>query len=101
MFAIVLRNFITNAIKFSHANSIVKITTGLIGDNVSVNVIDNGVGMNDELVKKLLEKLNYESEFGTKGEKGTGLGLIIAKDYIEQNGGNLGIESKTGAGSNF
>jgi PAS domain S-box-containing protein len=101
MFAIVLRNFITNAIKFSHANSTIKITTELINDKVKVNVIDNGIGMKDELVKKLLEKLNYESEFGTKGEKGTGLGLIIAKDYIEQNGGNLGIESKVGAGSNF
>ncbi len=101
MFAIVLRNFITNAIKFSHLNSTVKITTELINDKVKVNVIDNGIGIKDELVKKILEKLNYESEFGTKGEKGTGLGLIIAKDYIEQNGGKLGIESKVGAGSNF
>jgi PAS domain S-box-containing protein len=101
MFAIVLRNFITNAIKFSHLNSTIKITTELINDKVKVNVIDNGIGMKDELVKKLLEKLNYESEFGTKGEKGTGLGLIIAKDYIEQNGGKFSIESKVGAGSNF
>ncbi|HVX25416.1 MAG TPA: PAS domain S-box protein [Parafilimonas sp.] len=101
MFAIVLRNFVTNAIKFSHANNIVKIKTELVEDKVRVSVIDNGVGMNDELVKKLLDKLNYESEFGTKGEKGTGLGLIISKDYIEQNGGKMGIESKEGAGSNF
>lgn len=101
MFAIVLRNFITNAIKFSHLNSVIKIATDLIADKVRVSVTDKGVGMNDELVKKLLEKLNYESEFGTKGEKGTGLGLIIAKDYIEQNGGKLGIESKVGEGSNF
>ena len=101
MFAIVLRNFITNAIKFSHQNSTIKITTELINNKVKVNVIDKGIGMKEELVKKLLEKLNYESEFGTKGEKGTGLGLIIAKDYIEQNGGKFGIESKVGAGSNF
>jgi signal transduction histidine kinase len=57
--------------------------------------------MNNELVQKLLDKLNYESSFGTKGEKGTGLGLVIAKDYIEQNGGKLGIESKEGEGSTF
>jgi len=101
MFAIVLRNFVTNAIKFSHANSVIKITTGLIDDKVRVSVIDSGVGMNNELVQKLLDKLNYESSFGTKGEKGTGLGLVIAKDYIEQNGGKLGIESKEGEGSTF
>ncbi len=101
MFAIVLRNFVTNAIKFSHANTVIKITTDLFEDKVRVSVIDNGVGMNEELVKKLLDKLNYESEFGTKGEKGTGLGLIISKDYIEQNGGKMGIESKEGVGSNF
>jgi PAS domain S-box-containing protein len=101
MFAIVLRNFVTNAIKFSHPNSVVKIVTDLIDDKVRVSVIDTGVGMNKELVQKLLDKLNYESSFGTKGEKGTGLGLVIAKDYIEQNGGKLGIESKEGEGSNF
>lgn len=101
MFAIVLRNFVTNAIKFSHVKSTIKITTDLADDKVRVNVIDTGVGMNDELVSKLLDKLNYESSFGTKGEKGTGLGLVIAKDYIEQNGGKLGIESKEGSGSNF
>lgn len=101
MFAIVLRNFVTNAIKFSHPNTVIKITTDLIEDKVRVSVIDSGIGMNEELVKKLLDKLNYESAFGTKGEKGTGLGLIISKDYIEQNGGKMGIESKEGAGSNF
>ena len=101
MFAIVLRNFITNAIKFSYPDSIIKITTDLIEDKVRVNVRDSGIGMNEALVQKLLEKLNYESAFGTKGEKGTGLGLIIAKDYIEQNGGKLGIESKEKAGSTF
>jgi PAS domain S-box-containing protein len=101
MFAIVLRNFITNAIKFSYPKSIIKITTELIREKIQVSVIDSGKGMNDELIKKLLGKLNYESEFGTKGEKGTGLGLVIAKDYIEQNGGEFGIESKEGEGSKF
>ncbi len=101
MFAIVLRNFITNALKFSYANNVIKIETELIKDKVEITVKDNGTGMNAEMVKKLLEKLNYESAFGTKGEKGTGLGLIIAKDYIEKNGGKMGIESKEGAGSQF
>jgi PAS domain S-box-containing protein len=101
MFAIVLRNFVTNAIKFSHPNSVIKIATDLIDEKVLVSVIDTGVGMNNDLVQKLLDKLNYESSFGTKGEKGTGLGLVIAKDYIEQNGGKLGIESKEGEGSKF
>ena len=57
--------------------------------------------MNEKLVQKLLNKINHESTFGTSGEKGTGLGLIMAKEYIEQNGGKMGIKSKPGEGSNF
>jgi signal transduction histidine kinase len=101
MFAIVLRNFISNAIKFSYPNTIIKIITEPVGEMINIKVKDSGKGMNDDLVKKLLGKLNYESEFGTKGEKGTGLGLVIAKDYIEQNGGEFGIQSKEGEGSTF
>ena len=66
-----------------------------------ISVKDNGVGMKKELAEKILRKLNYESSFGTKGEKGAGLGLIIAKDYIERNNGEMYMESVDGEGSIF
>ncbi len=101
MFAVVLRNFITNAIKFSYADGEIVIETELHNDQVRITVKDSGTGMSEMLVQKLLNKINHESTFGTNGEKGTGLGLIMAKEYIEQNGGKMGIESKPGEGSKF
>ena len=101
MFAIVLRNLITNAIKFSFEEGIIEIETEMFGDEVKVSVRDFGTGMSQELVQKLMYKLNHESTYGTSGEKGTGLGLFMTKDYIEENGGRLGIESTPGEGSTF
>jgi len=101
MFAIVFRNFISNAIKFSSEQSSIIVSTAIQNDKLLISVKDTGVGMKDELAEKLLNKLNYESSFGTKGEKGAGLGLIIAKDYIERNNGEMYIESEEGKGSIF
>jgi PAS domain S-box-containing protein len=101
MFAIVLRNFISNAIKFSKTRSKIIISTAIKNEKLMISVKDTGVGFKKELAEKLLRKLNYESSFGTKGEKGAGLGLIIAKDYIERNNGKMYIESEEGKGSVF
>ena len=101
MFAIVLRNFISNAIKFSKPKSTITVSAKPKKDKLLVSVKDTGVGLREELAEKLLRKLNYESTFGTSGEKGAGLGLIIAKDYIERNNGKMYIESKPGKGSTF
>ncbi len=101
MFAVVLRNLITNAIKFSYPGGQLIIDTELYNNEVRISVKDSGTGMSEKLVQKLLNKINHESTFGTSGEKGTGLGLIMAKEYIEQNGGKMDIKSKPGEGSNF
>ncbi|MEO8711518.1 MAG: PAS domain S-box protein [Parafilimonas sp.] len=101
MFAIALRNFISNAIKFSKTCSIIIISTTVKNEKLLISVQDTGVGFKNELAEKLLRKLNYESSFGTRGEKGAGLGLIIAKDYIERNNGEMYIESEEGKGSVF
>ncbi|MBV9963059.1 MAG: PAS domain S-box protein [Parafilimonas sp.] len=101
MFAIVVRNFVSNAIKFSKENSTVIVSTSIQNGKLLVSVKDTGIGIKKDLVKKLLNKLNYESSFGTKGEKGAGLGLIIAKDYIERNNGEMFIESEEGKGTTF
>ena len=101
MFAIVLRNFISNAIKFSNPKSKIIVSSEVINQELKISVKDAGVGLKKDIINKLNNKLNYESSSGTKGEKGSGLGLIIAKDYIERNNGTMYIESERGKGSTF
>ncbi|MEP6467930.1 MAG: PAS domain-containing sensor histidine kinase [Parafilimonas sp.] len=101
MLAIVLRNFISNAIKFSNPNSKITVSTTVDNQMLKISVTDTGVGLKKETIERLNSKLNYESSYGTKGEKGSGLGLIIAKDYIERNNGEMYIESEVGKGSTF
>jgi len=101
MFAIVLRNFISNAIKFSNPKSKIIVSSEVINQELKISVKDAGVGLKKDIINKLNNKLNYESSSGTKGEKGSGLGLIIAKDYIERNNGTMFIESEQGKGSTF
>jgi two-component system sensor histidine kinase/response regulator len=101
MFDIVLRNFITNALKFSKPGNKIIVASETVGNKLFIHVRDFGIGMKKELADKILNKQNYESTYGTKGEKGAGLGLIIAKDYIEKNGGEMFIKSKENAGTIF
>ncbi|MEP6682998.1 MAG: PAS domain S-box protein [Parafilimonas sp.] len=101
MFAIALRNFISNAIKFSNPKSKIIVSSAVINQELKISVTDTGVGLKKDTINKLNNKLNYESSSGTKGEKGSGLGLIIAKDYIERNNGEMYIESEQGKGSTF
>ncbi|HEY2727609.1 MAG TPA: HAMP domain-containing sensor histidine kinase, partial [Parafilimonas sp.] len=101
MFAIVLRNFISNAIKFSNRQSKIIVSTAVMHQTLKISVKDSGVGITKEMADKLMLKLNYEPSYGTNGEKGAGLGLIIAKDYVERNNGEMYIESEEGKGSIF
>jgi signal transduction histidine kinase/ligand-binding sensor domain-containing protein len=96
----VLRNLLTNAIKFTEAGTIrveVEEKNGLC----KVSVEDTGIGMPADKAQKLFEIGHSKSTEGTRGETGTGLGLIICKDFIEKNGGNISVESELGKGSTF
>jgi signal transduction histidine kinase len=66
-----------------------------------VTVTDTGVGMSEEVVKKLFRLDTKLTTKGTANEKGTGLGLILCKEFIEKNGGRMGVESEVGKGSRF
>jgi two-component system, sensor histidine kinase LadS len=101
MIEFILRNLLSNAIKFSHRNSEVSIRATHENQEISIEVTDNGVGMSEAKIKKLLEKHTTISRRGTEKEKGTGLGLLISKEFIEKNSGKLSIESETGKGSKF
>jgi len=97
----VLRNLITNAIKFSYPNSEVIIDARENDEICEISVTDFGIGIAKENIDKLFTLENKFSTKGTAKERGSGLGLIICKDFIEKIGGKLFIESEYGKGSKF
>ena len=101
MINLVLRNLLTNAIKFSEAGDLIEVGAKLDGENYIVSVKDSGVGISPEVQKILFEKTSGYSTRGTANEKGTGLGLILCKEFVERNGGKIWLESELGKGSTF
>ncbi|MFW6352580.1 MAG: response regulator [Bacteroidota bacterium] len=98
----VLRNLLSNAIKYSKAESRIEITVDQNKDFVRLEVKDFGMGMRPEQMEKLRENdLNTQSTPGTQNEKGSGLGLVLVKDFVMKNNGSLGFDSKLGKGSVF
>jgi signal transduction histidine kinase len=107
MLATVLRNLITNAIKFSFPNSKINIYADLQinnnqnGRNVEFEVCDTGVGISTENLAKLFKVGEKVKTKGTAEEKGSGFGLILCKEFVERNGGIIYAESEPGKGSTF
>ncbi len=97
----VIRNLLFNAIKYSSAGSEVDIICSHINGKLQVDIKDKGIGINEEDLKKLFRIDVNISRNGTAGEKGTGLGLIICKEFIEANGGKIWAVSKLNEGSTF
>lgn len=96
----VLRNLISNSIKFSNNGDKVVISAENTPDDmVIVKVVDNGEGIPQERIEKLFTLSENKSTLGTNREKGTGLGLIICKEFIQKNNGQLWIESVVGSGT--
>lgn len=101
MLQAVLRNLITNAIKFTNQGGLISITAEILPDCSKITVADNGVGMDQETQKSLFHIDTTVTTTGTANEKGTGLGLIICKEFIEKHGGRIRVESEPGKGSKF
>jgi signal transduction histidine kinase len=97
----VLRNLISNAIKFTPEGGSIGVTLQTSDKGISVAVSDNGVGMSAEVVAKLFRIDTKHSTKGTANERGTGLGLILCREFIEKNGGTLSVSSESGKGSVF
>jgi signal transduction histidine kinase len=97
----VVRNLISNAIKFTPVGGEVVLSTSRVNKHIQIMVADNGVGMGKESMKRLFKLGTKVSTLGTSQEKGTGLGLILCKDFVEKNGGTIGVESVEGKGSKF
>ncbi len=101
MFRSILRNLISNAIKFTPRKGKIMILTIVKNGFLEVSVKDNGMGMSEEIKNNLFKIGVYQSTKGTEKEKGTGLGLILCKDFVHKHGGELWVESELGKGSTF
>lgn len=98
---LVIRNLITNAIKFTNDKGEVRVNALPQGNEWVVSVKDNGVGMATEVLRILFDKTSPYTTRGTANEKGTGLGLILCKEFVEKNGGKIWVESAEDYGSTF
>jgi signal transduction histidine kinase/ligand-binding sensor domain-containing protein len=101
MIRTILRNLISNAIKFTHKNGKVEVKAMIINNQVEISVSDSGIGMTKETMAKLFRIDANLSTRGTEDEKGTGLGLFLCKEFVEKHGGKIWVESESGKGSVF
>jgi signal transduction histidine kinase len=101
MISTVIQNLLHNAIKFSSAGDLVEIGISKEEGLVKVSVEDHGVGMTEPDLKELFNLASQRVSAGTDGEKGTGLGLIICKEFVERNGSKLIVKSVPDQGSTF
>jgi PAS domain S-box-containing protein len=102
MFETVIRNLVSNAIKFTPKSGEINVSATTTPDNiVEIKICDTGIGMNRELINRLFLLNEKPNRKGTEGEPSTGLGLLLCKEFIEKHNGNIWVESEEGKGSTF
>ena len=101
LFSAIVRNLVSNAVKFSRHNSVVFIDYNKVNDMIVFSVRDTGIGMNQNQVNELFSLTHFFSRRGTAGERGTGLGLKIVKEYINKLGGKIWVASELNLGTTF
>lgn len=101
MISTVLRNLLSNAIKFTNPGGEIVISAEHKGPETTISVQDNGVGIEKSDLEKLFHIDSASSTPGTQNEKGTGLGLLLCKDFVEKHGGKIWVKSERGVGSTF
>ncbi|ASB49127.1 sensor histidine kinase [Alkalitalea saponilacus] len=101
MLKTILRNLISNAIKFTNQYGMIKVSSIKQGDFESITVSDNGVGMDTKTLSELFDTSKKFTSEGTAGEQGTGLGLLLCKEFTERHGGQISAKSERQKGSHF
>jgi len=102
MLQTILRNFVSNAVKFTPKRGQISVSAKTIDDKiVEIAISDSGIGMNHEMVENLFRPDVQMNRKGTEGEPSTGLGLLLCKEFIEKQDGKIWVESQEGKGSTF
>ena len=101
MIQVVIRNLVSNAIKFTPDGGSIILKVSGNGNMANISVIDTGTGIPDEIKRDLFKMDKTITEQGTSGERGTGIGLLLCKDFVEKNKGQISVESILGKGSEF
>lgn len=99
--SLIIRNLLVNAVKFNKSGGSITITSVIHGNEVAVSVIDSGIGISSSDLEKLFNKDTHFTHLGTNQERGTGLGLMLVKEFVEKNGGTISVASELGKGSTF
>lgn len=97
----ILRNLVTNAVKFTGKGGKIEISAEKENDYLNISVSDNGIGMDEQTKQTIFDIISKKSRPGTNEEEGTGLGLILAKEFVEKNGGKISVASEPGSGTTF
>ncbi len=97
----ILRNLISNAIKYTHRGGKIVVKAISQNDLAKISIIDNGVGIAPDILEKLFKISEKISTPGTEKEPGTGLGLVLCKEFVEKHGGQLRVSSELEKGSEF
>ena len=101
MLKTVLRNLISNAIKFTHEAGSIELSSVETDEGISISVKDSGVGMTRGISSKLFDMTYNFTTKGTLDEKGSGFGLVLCKEFLEKHNGRIWVESEEGKGSVF
>lgn len=101
MLSTILRNLISNAVKFTPQNGKITVSARPKDTEALIQVTDDGIGIDDETKEKLFSIHEKTTKTGTNDEKGTGLGLLLCQEFVETHGGRIWAESKEGEGSTF
>ncbi|NVO18966.1 MAG: hypothetical protein HXX13_04665 [Bacteroidetes bacterium] len=101
MITTILRNLLSNAIKFTHPGGVILLTASFKDDFCEISVKDNGVGITVQGLEKLFQVHNKINTKGTANERGTGLGLVLCKEFVQKQGGKIWANAKEGFGSEF
>ncbi len=101
MISTIIRNLLTNAIKYTPEKGTITICCHQKNNNLEISITDTGIGMEPDEMRNLFKIDNSFSKNGTAGETGTGLGLVLCKEFVEKNGGKIRVKSHSGLGTTF
>jgi signal transduction histidine kinase len=101
MMQTILRNLLSNAIKYTHNDGKITLSASREPQSIKISIHDTGVGISPSNMEKLFRIETSYSTAGTNKEQGTGLGLILCKEFVEKHGGSIWVESSLGKGTSF